>query len=113
MQFTNNRTGELVGDLADISRDGFLLESMKPIPVNMEFSFRVETPLEISNKSFITIAAISRWSRRDPIDGRLFDTGFEITKMDSVDTHSLELIIERYGTHSNKNDSGTGFLWRS
>ena len=113
LQFMNNRTGELIGDLADISRDGFMLESSKPIPLNSEFSFRVDLPLDISNSPFIVLTAISRWNRQDPIDGRLYDTGFEITKINSSDIRALELIIERYGSRSTGQSSGTGYLWRN
>ena len=98
MQFTNNRTGELVGDLADLSRDGFMLETLKPIPPNAEFSFRIDLPPEISRKPFIVFTARSRWSRPDRIDTRLYDAGFEIMKMDPSDTQVFELIFNQYGS---------------
>jgi hypothetical protein len=108
----NNRTGELVGDLADISRDGFMLESLKPIPLNAEFSFRIDLPPEISKKPFIVFTARSRWSLPDPIDGRLYDTGFEIIKMDIGDTHAFELIFDQYGSSGTSRGLGTDYLWK-
>ena len=90
-----------------------MLESLKPIPLNTEFLLRVDLTPEISNKPFIIITAISRWNRPDPVDGRLYDTGFEIKKMDSSDTQALELIIERYGARGTSKDSGNGYLWRN
>jgi len=98
MRFMNNRTGELVGDLADISRDGFMLESMKPILLNTEFSFGVDLPPEISRKPFIVFTARSLWSQPDPVDVRLYDTGFEIIKMDPNGTQAFELLIDQYGS---------------
>jgi hypothetical protein len=98
MRFTNNRTGELVGDLADISRDGFMLESLKPIPLNAEFSFRIDLSPEISTKPFIVFTARSRWSRTDPIDTRLYDVGFEIMKMDPSDTQVFQQIFDQFGS---------------
>jgi hypothetical protein len=98
----NNRTGELVGDLADISRDGFMLESLKPIPLNAEFSFGIELPPDISRKPYIVFTARSRWSKPDPIDTRMYDTGFEVLKMDPSDKNAFELIIERYGSRSRR-----------
>lgn len=95
----NNRTGELVGDLADITRDGFKLESMKPIPPNAVFSFGIDLPPEISRKRFIVFSARSRWSRPDPVDTRLYDTGFEILKMDPSDAQAFELIYNQYGSN--------------
>ena len=105
----NNRTGELVGDLADISRDGFMLESMKPIPLNAEYSFGINLPPEISRKSYIVFTARSRWSLQDPVDSRLYDTGFEIVRLEPGDTQAIELLIERYGSNRG---SGNDYLWK-
>jgi len=102
LQFLNNRTGELVGDLADISRDGFMLESFKPIPLNAEFAFRIDLPPEISNKQSIVFIAQSRWSQQDPIDTRLYDVGFEIVKTDPGDAQVFQQLYDQYGS------SGTG-----
>ena len=98
MRLVNNLTGEPVGDLADISRDGFRLESLKPIPLNAEFTFRMDLLPEISKKPYIVFTARSRWSRPDPIDTRLYDIGFEIMKIDPGDTFVFELIIDRYSS---------------
>ena len=102
IQFINNRTGELVGDLADISRDGFMLESLKPIPLNAQFSFRIDLPPEISRKQSIVFTAQSRWSLPDPLDTRLYDVGFEIVKIDPGDTQVFQQLYDQYGS------SGTG-----
>ena len=102
VQFINNRTGELVGDLADISRDGFMLESFKPIPLNAEFSFRIDLPPEISKKQSIVFIAQSRWSQPDRLDSRLYDVGFEILKTDPADAQVFQQLYDQYGS------TGTG-----
>ena len=102
IQFINNRTGELVGDLADISHDGFMLESFKPIPLNAEFTFRIDLPPEISRKQSIVFIAQSRWSQPDRLDSRLYDVGFEILKTDPGDDQVFQQLYDQYGS------SGTG-----
>ena len=102
IQFINNRTGELVGDLADISRDGFMLESFKPIPLNAEFAFRIDLPPEISRKQSIVFTAQSRWSKPDRLDSRLYDVGFEILKTDPGDAQVFQQLYDLYGS------TGTG-----
>ncbi len=111
MRFMDNRTGELVGDLADLSRDGFRLEALKPIPLNSEFSFRIDLPPELSRKPSMVFSARSRWSQPDPIDTRLYDVGFEIIKMDPGDTQVFDLLIDQYGSSGAGGGSGNGFLW--
>jgi hypothetical protein len=112
MRFMNDRTGELVGDLADVSPDGFRLEGSKPIQVNAEFPFRIDLPPEISQKPCIVFTARSRWSLPHRFDGRLYEAGFEIMKMDPSDSHVFELIFDRYGSTSTGRDSGTDYLWQ-
>lgn len=112
MQFTNDRTGELLGDLADISRHGFRLEGSKPIPVNAVFPFRVDLPPEISQKLCLILTARSRWSRRHPIDSRIYEAGFEVVHLDPGDSHAFQLIFDRYGTAGARKGSGTDYLWR-
>ena len=106
LQFMNNRTGELVGDLADINRDGFMLESFKPIPLNAEFSFRIELPPDISNKQSIVFTAQSRWSKLDSLDRRMYDVGFEIMEIDPGDTQVFQQIFDRYGSSGNSRNLG-------
>jgi hypothetical protein len=97
LRFLNNRTGELVGDLANISTDGFMLESMKPIQINAEYSFRIDLPPELSRKLSIVFTARSIWSQPDRVDRRLYDIGFEIVKMDASDRQVFQQIFEQYG----------------
>ena len=97
LPFINSRTGEPIGNLADLSPGGFMLESTKPVPLNMEFSFHVDLPPEVAGQTSLILAARSLWSRRDPVDTRLFDTGFEITEMRPSDIKTLEALFERFG----------------
>jgi hypothetical protein len=106
LRFMDNRTGELIGDLADISHDGFMLESFKPIPLNTEFSFRIDLSPEISTKQSIIFTARSRWSQTDPIDRRMYDVGFEVTKIDPDDTQVFQQIFDRYGSNATNRNLG-------
>ncbi len=98
LQFMNQRTGALVGDLADITRDGFRLESPAPIQPHLEFVFRVDVPAEISERRSIQLIARSLWSKPDPLDVRLYDTGFEMLYIDPRDARAIDLIIERFSS---------------
>ncbi len=107
LRLTNHRTGEIVGDVADISVEGFRLESSKRIPPNTLFTFRMDLPPEITSKPYMVFTARSRWNRTDRLDARLYDTGFEIIAMDLDDCRLFERVFERYGSRSAGGDSGT------
>jgi hypothetical protein len=89
-----------MGDLGDLSPGGFMLESTKATPVNMEFEFRVDLPPEISGQTALILTARSLWSRPDPVDTRIYDTGFQITEMHPGDVRTLEILFERFGRNS-------------
>ncbi len=105
LQFVDYRTGDVVGDLADVSAGGFKLESTRPILLGREFVFRVDVPAEISSRPFIKLIARSLWSAPDPMDSRLYDTGFEILGIDSVDVRTWDTILERYAQRRNNQES--------
>ncbi len=104
LRLVNHRTREIVGDIADVSYDGFKLESSKPIAPNMLFTFRMDMPPEISDKPYILFNARSRWCRTDPLDGRLYDIGFEIVAMDAADGRLFDRVFERYGKKNASSD---------
>jgi hypothetical protein len=97
LRFINQQTGKVVGTLADISAAGFRLESTGPLPLHTSFVFRVEVPNDISGRAYITLAARSRWTSRDPLDPRLYNTGFEIMGLDAANLGALERMMQRYG----------------
>ena len=112
MRFMNDRTGELLGDLADISPAGFRLEGSKPIPVNAEFPFRVDLPPEISAGSSIVFTARSRWSQPHPVDPRLYEAGFEIMHMDYGASRAFGQIFDQCRLVNPGRKSGTDYMWQ-
>lgn len=99
LRFVNQRTGETIGDLDDISTQGFRLECVHPVKLGTEITFRVEVPLDITARGFITLAGRAIWTAPDKMDSRLNDVGFQIISVDTNDRRALELIIERYSRH--------------
>ncbi|HEY9152853.1 MAG TPA: PilZ domain-containing protein [Anaerolineales bacterium] len=111
MRLMNERTGELVGHLADLSTGGFKMDSSKPIPVNVDFKFRIELTSEIANVPFMVFGARSKWCERDHIDYSTFNVGFQITDMSPSNVEIFSRMFERYGSKDNqKRDNG--YLWR-
>jgi hypothetical protein len=109
----NENTGELVGHLADISFDGFKLESLKPISKNTEYPLRIELSNDISEKPFIVFIANSKWCQPHIIDTTLYNVGFQIVNMSSDDLESFKKIYDTYGSQKNdKKTSDANYLWR-
>ena len=112
MQFTNDETGELVGDLSDISLTGFRLEGSRQIPPNSLLRFHVDIPPEIPGKTSIVIPARSRWIRRHPIDPRLYVSGYEVEGVDAVDGQLFQNIFHKYSTSGPVKFAGYDYVWK-
>ena len=111
MRLMHENTGELVGHLVNISREGFRLESLRAIPINKDFPLRIELPRDITDKPYMVFLARSKWCRPDRIDPTLFDAGFEITEMMPGDAEIFRQIFERYGSVETFHENRADYLW--
>ncbi len=112
MRLMHENTGELVGHLVNISRDGFRLESPRSIPVNKDFPMRIELPRDITEKPYMVFVARCKWCRPDRIDPTIFDAGFQIIDMTPSDVEIFRLIFERYGALNDIHEDRADYLWR-
>ncbi|HET6847193.1 MAG TPA: PilZ domain-containing protein [Anaerolineales bacterium] len=112
MQFKNEHTGELVGDLADISHNGFRLEGMKPVPLDAELQFHVDMPPDVPGRGSIVITARSRWMAPHPVDPRMYVSGYEIEHIDPGDIHSFTYIFDRYGRTGPLKPTTNDYAWQ-
>ena len=112
LRLMHENTGELVGHLVNISREGFRLESVRAIPVNRDFPIRIELPHDVTEKPYMVFIARSKWCRPDRIDPTLFDAGFEIIQMNPSDSEIFRQIFERYGSMNDDGEDNADYLWR-
>ena len=112
MQFKNDRTGELVGDLADISLRGFRLEGMHEVPRDTEVHFRVDLPPDSPGRGSIVVKARSRWVRPHEVDPRMYVMGYEIKGLDAAETQAFQFVYDHYGSTETRQAAGNGYVWR-
>ena len=112
MRVMNESTGDLVGQLGDISSGGFKLESNKPIASGQVFFLRIDQTGEISKKSFITFRARTCWCQKDPYDPTIYNVGFQIVEMTPGDYDIFVKMFNTYGvqqkTHHKTNSE---YIW--
>lgn len=111
MRVMNERTGEVIGHLADISTGGFKLETTCPVAKNLEVVMRMELSSEISDKEHFVFVGRTRWCQRDPLDPRLYNIGFQIVQMDPEDLDIFIRIFEKYASPAKVKQSAD-YLWR-
>ncbi len=110
MRVMNDTNGELVGHLADISTGGFKIESQKPIPLNLDFKLRIDLTGEVSDKSFITFIARSKWCQPDHIDPTSYNVGFQLISITPGDLEIFARMFEKYGTKAQ--NTSNDYLWK-
>lgn len=112
MRVMNEHTGDLIGQLSDISSGGFKLESAKPIAVGESFDLRIDQTGEISSKSYITFSARTRWCQKDPYDPTIYNVGFQITNMTPGDYDIFVTMFNTYGVQQKiHHKTNTDYIW--
>lgn len=94
-------TQVLLGHLVDITPQGAMLISEKPIETEVNFRLKMELSNDITDKHFIEFDSKSLWCRRD-IDPSFWDTGFELIDVTDEDKAIIEHIVEAYGFRDNE-----------
>lgn len=98
MPIVDDKTQELVGHLADISQDGFKLDSTVPIPNGKVINLRMTLTGEISHKSSMSFSARSKWCKSDEFLPNSYYVGFEVASISPENAEIFKRIFEKYGS---------------
>jgi len=113
MRVLDAHTEKLVGHLVDISANGFKVDSLTSVPLNVDFMLRMDIPTEISNTKFITFTARSKWCGPDRFDPTSYNVGFQITAINADARDIFARMFEKYGTQTNShNKLDNDYFWR-
>jgi hypothetical protein len=92
---------KLIGNLVDITDQGFMLLSDSPFPVNETHKFKLELTDDIAKRPFLIFTAKSLWCEPD-LDPNHYNTGFEIVKLSPGDAELIQTIVKKYGFRDNE-----------
>ncbi|MBU1191161.1 MAG: PilZ domain-containing protein [Gammaproteobacteria bacterium] len=86
-------TGHMIGDLANISSDGFMVLSREPVPMNSVFQLSLALPKVIQGVDTAYFGAESLWSNPTD-DGEHYWIGFHIIDISKQDDEVLKWFLE-------------------
>ena len=86
---------ELLGRLVDLTPQGAMVISEKPVPVDQVKQLRLELSDDFSERRFLEFSARSLWCKPD-IDPQFYDTGFELLDVPPEDIAIIESIVKAY-----------------
>lgn len=90
------KTGQLIGHLVDITAEGVMLISDKPIETGKDYQFRMALPSEIFNTEELIFNAHSVWCRRD-VNPDFFACGLRISDISEQDLDIIDHLITNFG----------------
>ncbi len=92
----DRQTGELVGNLADITPQGAMIITEKPLEVGKHFRLRMDLPEGFGfTKSYLAFEGRSVWCQPD-VQPPLWNTGFELVNVCEADIPVILEINDRY-----------------
>ena len=98
MRVMDDDTHEILGYLVDISPQGFRLECQKALPVQKEYTLRLEGASIVSDRPYIVFVARAVWSQPDPVIPHEFIEGFRIITIPTFEQEIYLRLAEKYGT---------------
>jgi len=92
----NTDTKKLLGHVVDITTEGLMLVSDKPIELNKNFNLEVQWQGNDGEVNRICFEAESRWEDRD-VNASFYDTGFKILDQAAEVLTPIREVIDEYG----------------
>lgn len=86
----------LLGHLVDLTSEGMMLISERPIEIGREFELEIRFPDSEGELKPIGFRAVCRWSDND-INPAFYDSGFEFMEKTPEGLESIRTVIEHYG----------------
>jgi hypothetical protein len=92
----DRQSGEQVGSLVDITTEGLMLVSEKPLQPHKTYHLRMDLPTEVCGKERLDFDAVCMWSNND-INPLFYDNGFMLPDVNSQEALCIEDLITIYG----------------
>lgn len=92
----DRKSAQLIGNVADITKDGMMIISGQPLAVDQGFELRLDLSKDIFGVDHIDLDGRSIWCNPD-IDPSLYNTGFQLEDVSEADSKIIEQIIDVYG----------------
>lgn len=96
LEVYDDDTGELLGNLVDITTEGLKLVSKKPLEARKAFNMRMHLPEGYFEEKVLHFQARSLWSSND-VNPDFYDTGFTAPDLDSKVKNMIMSLIDLVG----------------
>ena len=95
LKVTNVETNQVIGHAVNISNDGMMLISEKPIKPESLFQLKMFLPSEIQGSRYFEFSALSKWCKQDEIPD-FFNTGFQLNNVADEGIQVIKRLIDDF-----------------
>ena len=92
---TNTKTNTHIGHAVNISEEGIMLISEKPIEINVIFQLRMSLPEEIRGSRNFEFSAESKWWEKNVKPG-FYNAGFRLIDVPQEGIQVIKKLIEKF-----------------
>jgi hypothetical protein len=89
-------SGRQLGHLVDLTPEGMMLMSERPIRVGRSLGLRMTLPSDAGREQTIEFDATSLWTSED-VNPDFYDTGFKFEKISRRHLAQIETLIDDFG----------------
>ena len=95
LRIYDTNTGELLGNLVDLSEGGLMLVGDKPLQKGQTFNLSMQLPSASDQHNRLEFKAIAKWSKKE-VNPHLFDTGLELIDPTDSMMSTIKELIDAY-----------------
>ena len=95
LKVTDQETGQIIGHAVNISNEGILLISEKPIKTGFLFQLKMFLPEKIGDSRHFEFSAVSKWSREDE-NPDFYNTGFQLNNVSTEAVLVIEGLTDKF-----------------
>jgi hypothetical protein len=96
LRIFDRATGRLLGHLVDLTPDGMMMMSERPVRVGRTVGLRMVIPGTAASDQTIEFDATSKWTSQD-VNPDFYDTGFELSGITRKQLARIETLIDDFG----------------
>ena len=96
LQVLDGNTSDIIGHIVNISIDGAMMISEKPISKGTSLQLRLVLPEQFEGNETIDIHSQSVWCLPDRFNPELFASGFKIETINQPDETFIDRFIEKF-----------------
>lgn len=94
LRIFNADNGQLIGHVVNVTTEGIMVISEKPLEVECEFQLKMELPLGGETSTEIDLTARSIWCKVD-VDPFFYNTGFQLVHCSEKSINAVSALMEK------------------